>query len=57
MSLEPGIAAIVGFVLLGQQLATVEVVAIGLVIAASIGASLSARSLAVVPGELEASGA
>ncbi len=57
MSLEPAIAAVVGFVVLGQALATVEVVAIGLVIVASVGASLSARSMAVVPGELEASGA
>lgn len=57
MSLEPAIAAVVGFVILGQSLAALEVAAIGLVIAASVGASLSARSLEIVPGELEATGA
>jgi inner membrane transporter RhtA len=38
MSLEPAVAALVGLVALGQDLATVEVVGIGLVIAASAGA-------------------
>lgn len=39
MSLEPGVAALAGFVVLGQSLRTREAVAIGLVVAASIGAS------------------
>jgi inner membrane transporter RhtA len=38
MSLEPGVAALVGFVVLGQDLAAQEIVAIGLVVAASAGA-------------------
>lgn len=53
MSLEPAIAALVGFLLLGQALDPAEVVAIGMVAVASAGASLSARRLRVVPGELE----
>ncbi len=54
MSLEPAIAAIVGFVLLGQLLGLDDAVAIGCVALASAGASLTARRLAVTPGELEA---
>jgi inner membrane transporter RhtA len=54
MSLEPAIAAVVGFLLLGQHLAAVDIVAIGLVVVASAGASLTARRLRVTPGELEA---
>ncbi len=46
MSLEPGMGAFAGFVVLGQELATQEVVAIGLVVAASAGA---ARSATVAP--------
>jgi inner membrane transporter RhtA len=46
MSLEPAIAAAVGFVLLGQVLATSDLVA-------SAGASISARRLVTAPGELE----
>ena len=38
MSLEPAIAALVGFIALGQDLETTEVLAIGLVVAASAGA-------------------
>lgn len=38
MSLEPAVAATVGFVVLGQDLETVEVVAIALVVVASAGA-------------------
>jgi inner membrane transporter RhtA len=38
MSIEPAVAATVGFVVLGQDLAAREVVAIGLVVAASAGA-------------------
>jgi inner membrane transporter RhtA len=53
MSLEPAIAAVVGFLLLGQHLAAIDIAAIGLVVAASAGASLTARRLRVTPGELE----
>jgi inner membrane transporter RhtA len=53
MSLEPAIAAGVGFVLLGQTLHAADLVAIGCVALASAGASLSARRLVPVPGELE----
>jgi inner membrane transporter RhtA len=54
MSMEPAIAAVVGFVLLGQLLTGGDVVGIGLVGLASAGASLSARRLNVVPGVLQA---
>jgi inner membrane transporter RhtA len=53
MSLEPAIAAGVGFILLGQTLHAADLVAIGCVAFASAGASLSARRLVPVPGELE----
>jgi inner membrane transporter RhtA len=42
MSLEPGVAALAGFVLLGEDLVPREIVAILLVVAASAGASRSA---------------
>lgn len=54
VSLEPAFGAIAGFVLLSQPLTSGELVAIGLVVAASIGASLSARSIPEPPGELGA---
>jgi inner membrane transporter RhtA len=54
MSLEPAVAAIVGFVILSQVPAPLDIVAISLVGIASAGASLTARRLAVAPGELEA---
>jgi inner membrane transporter RhtA len=44
MSLEPAVAAMVGFIALSQSLALVEVVAIGLVVAASAGALRSATT-------------
>ncbi len=53
MSLEPAIAAIVGFVMLGQVLRVPELAAIAMVAVASAGASLSARRLRVAAGELE----
>jgi inner membrane transporter RhtA len=53
MSLEPAIAALFGFVVLGQVLDATDIVAIALVAFASAGASLSARRLATAPGELE----
>ncbi|MGZ4187140.1 MAG: EamA family transporter [Solirubrobacteraceae bacterium] len=39
MSLEPGVAALAGFILLGQSLSAREIVGIALVVAASAGAS------------------
>jgi inner membrane transporter RhtA len=42
MSLEPAVAALAGFVVLGQDLAARQVVAIALVIAASIGVTRAA---------------
>lgn len=44
MSLEPAVAALVGFVALGQGLEWIEAVAIGLVVAASAGALRSAST-------------
>jgi len=44
MSLEPAVAALVGFVALGQGLALIEAVAIALVVAASAGALRSAAT-------------
>ena len=43
MSLEPAIAALLGFLVLDQGLAVSGVVAIGLVVVASVGATLGAR--------------
>jgi inner membrane transporter RhtA len=42
MSLEPGVAALAGFVLLGEDLVAREIVAILFVVAASAGASRGA---------------
>jgi inner membrane transporter RhtA len=53
-SLEPALGALAGFILLAQALTAPEVVAIALVSVASIGASVSARPVAVTPGELGA---
>ena len=55
MSLSPAIATTAGFLILGQTFTGVAFVAIGLVIAASIGAVLSA-SRAAQPGEPGLSG-
>lgn len=44
MSLEPAVAALIGFVALSQDLTATEVVAIGLVVAASAGALRSAAT-------------
>jgi inner membrane transporter RhtA len=54
VSIEPAFAALVGFLLLGQLLTPADLLAIVLVAVASAGASISARRLAAVPGELEA---
>jgi inner membrane transporter RhtA len=53
MSLEPAIAATVGFLLLGQVLRPPDLIAIACVALASAGASVSARRLMTTPGELE----
>jgi inner membrane transporter RhtA len=52
MSIEPAVAAVVGFIALGEALSVPEIGAIAMVVIASAGASLSARSLSVAPGEL-----
>ena len=44
MSLEPGVAALAGLVVLGQRLTALGVLAVVLVVAASAGASLTGRS-------------
>ena len=41
MSMEPAVAALAGFVVLGQDLGLRELVAIGLVVAASAGVSIA----------------
>ncbi|MGY0565471.1 MAG: EamA family transporter, partial [Paraglaciecola chathamensis] len=41
MSLEPAVAALAGFIILSEQLTLLQWAAIGLVIVASIGSSLS----------------
>jgi len=46
MSLEPAIAALAGLVVLGEALLPGHWVAIGCVVAASIGATRSARQIA-----------
>ena len=43
MSLEPAVAALAGFILLGEELVAREIVAIALVVAASAGASRESR--------------
>ena len=43
MSLEPAVAALAGFVVLGQALGASDLVAIGLVVAASAGAAAGAE--------------
>jgi inner membrane transporter RhtA len=48
MSLEPGVAALVGLVALGQGLATAEAIAVGLVVIASAGALGTARAPAPI---------
>ena len=49
MSLEPAVAALAGFVVLGEDLGGRELVAIGLVVAASAGVSLDVRDRAPPP--------
>ena len=45
MSLEPAVAAIAGLIVLGQSLGAREIVAIGFVVAASIGVSQTAAPM------------
>jgi inner membrane transporter RhtA len=47
MSLEPAVAALCGLVLLGEHLTKSQWLAVGLVIAASVGATVTARQLPV----------
>jgi inner membrane transporter RhtA len=48
MSIEPAMAALAGFVVIGQDLSTVDVVAIALVVAASAGATRGATTPAPI---------
>ena len=50
MSLEPAMAALAGFIVIGQDLSAVDVCAIALVVTASIGATRGATA----PGPLDA---
>ncbi len=51
MSLEPAVAALAGFLVLGQALGAREIVAIVVVVAASVGVTRAARQGTVVPLE------
>jgi len=50
MSLEPAMAALAGFVVIGQQLSAVDVVAILLVVTASVGATVRSKQASVLDG-------
>ncbi|MDP4022119.1 DMT family transporter [Methylobacterium sp. NEAU 140] len=54
MSLEPAVAALAAFAVLDEQLSAVQWLAIALVIAASAGITVSARTRAAGPPEIEA---
>ncbi len=43
MSLEPAMAALAGFLVIGQSLSVRELIGIALVVVASVGASTAAR--------------
>jgi inner membrane transporter RhtA len=49
MSLEPGMAALAGFLVLGQSLSAREIAGMALVVVASAGASRRARAAPVDP--------
>ncbi len=49
MSLEPAVAALVGYIVLGEILGARELAAIGLVVVASAGAATSAGALVEIP--------
>lgn len=53
MSLEPVAAALSGWLLLGEKLALGQWLAVGFIVVASIGATLTAQPHPVVAGELE----
>ena len=50
MSLEPALAALIGFVALSQDLSALEILAVALVVAASAGALRTARTPAPIDG-------
>ncbi|MGU3666856.1 EamA family transporter [Methylobacterium sp. A49B] len=54
MSLEPAVAACAGLVLLGERISAVQWLAIGLVIAASVGITIGARRSVPATSALEA---
>jgi inner membrane transporter RhtA len=54
LSLEPAIAALTGFLVVGQRLSSVELAAIGAVVVAAAGASWFARAEATLPEEVPA---
>ena len=54
MSLEPAVAACAGLVLLGERISPIQWLAIGLVIAASVGITVSTRRTAPTAAVLEA---
>jgi inner membrane transporter RhtA len=43
LSLEPGIAAFAGWLLLSQRISVASLIAIGVVVAASVGSTVTAR--------------
>jgi len=45
LSAEPAVGAMVGFILLGEVLSTMQWLAIGLIVCASVGAALGARAV------------
>src|ERR1700733_9109898 len=56
LSLEPGVATLAGWVLLGQRTPPVAIAAIALVVVASAGAALSAKLLAELDAQGDAEG-
>jgi len=50
MSIEPGIGAVLGLVILGQSLAAGGVLAIGLIVSASLGVTLTAEAVPIRGG-------
>lgn len=56
MSLEPAVAAVAGVIVLGQHLTPVLVVALLLVIAASVGSTVTGRSVSGESGEVPPEG-
>jgi inner membrane transporter RhtA len=50
MSLEPAVGAVAGFVVLGQKLSLIQILAVGAIVAASAGAAATARRAIATPG-------